>query len=68
MRSVKRMAKRVCGATSSRQAFECIAYNIPKMVTKEAVETLFDVLVHPEWSWYPAVYCRVPRPFRMLLP
>ena len=44
MRSVKTMAKRVGGATSSRQAFECIAYHIPKMATKEAVETLFDVL------------------------
>lgn len=43
MRSVKRMAKHVGGATSGL-GFECIAYNIPKMATKEAVETLFDVL------------------------
>jgi len=38
------MAKRVGGTTLLRQAFECIAYNIPKMATEEAVETLFDVL------------------------
>ena len=44
MYSVKRMAKCVGGATSSHQASECIAYHIPKMATKEAVETLFDVL------------------------
>ena len=42
MRSVKRMVKCVGGTTSSCQAFD--AYHIPKMATKEAVETLFDVL------------------------
>ena len=44
MHSVKRLAKRVCKTTILRQAFECIGYNIPKMESKEAVETLFDVM------------------------
>ena len=44
MRSVKRIAKRVAKNDSQRQAFECLAYNIPKMEKKEDVTMLFDAL------------------------
>ena len=44
MRSVKRIARRVAKNDSQRQAFECLAYNIPKMEKKEDVATLFDAL------------------------
>ena len=44
MRSVKRIARRVAKNDSQRQAFECLAYNIPKVEKKEDVTTLFDAL------------------------
>lgn len=44
MRSVKRMAKRVCSSTAFQQAFERIGYAIQHVKTKEDLVTLFAVL------------------------
>ncbi len=44
MRSVKRMAKRVCSSSALQKVFECIGYAVQFAKTQEDVETLFAVL------------------------